>query len=304
MHFGTREEFDYFECENCGCLQINVIPEDLSKHYPDNYYSYSSSIPFFYRIKLQTIDSIITNHILGENALLRNILFKTFGSPLGLYCQNTELKLKKDSNILDVGSGSGHFLHILRYMGFTALTGIDPYIKDGIINGNGVRIFKKNLIEVKGQYDFILLNHSFEHMENPLEVLYSLYQILKPSHSLLIRIPIFPSFAWEKYKTNWVAIDAPRHLYLHSVKSMEYMAQKTGFTITNILYESIAFQFWASEQYVRDIPLVDPKSFYIRKRLSKDTIFSKREMKEFSTKAQQLNKEKRGDYAGFILQRP
>lgn len=31
------DEFDYFECSNCGCLQIKEIPENIGKYYPDNY---------------------------------------------------------------------------------------------------------------------------------------------------------------------------------------------------------------------------------------------------------------------------
>jgi hypothetical protein len=40
MQLGLREEFEYFECSKCGCLQIEEVPLDLSKYYPDNYYSY------------------------------------------------------------------------------------------------------------------------------------------------------------------------------------------------------------------------------------------------------------------------
>ena len=40
MMFGTREEFTYFLCSDCGCLQIATLPADLSKYYPDTYYSF------------------------------------------------------------------------------------------------------------------------------------------------------------------------------------------------------------------------------------------------------------------------
>jgi hypothetical protein len=39
MHFGFGEEFTYFQCKKCGCLQIKNIPDNLSKYYPSNYYS-------------------------------------------------------------------------------------------------------------------------------------------------------------------------------------------------------------------------------------------------------------------------
>lgn len=40
--FGFRDEFDYLECDECGCLQLITIPPDLIKYYPPNYYSYQS----------------------------------------------------------------------------------------------------------------------------------------------------------------------------------------------------------------------------------------------------------------------
>ena len=37
MQQGFREEFEYIECGNCGCLFIKEIPDDLSKYYDINY---------------------------------------------------------------------------------------------------------------------------------------------------------------------------------------------------------------------------------------------------------------------------
>src|SRR2546421_7013807 len=40
LHLGLGDEFEYFECARCGCLQIKEIPEDLRKYNPSEYYSY------------------------------------------------------------------------------------------------------------------------------------------------------------------------------------------------------------------------------------------------------------------------
>jgi hypothetical protein len=40
MMFGFRDEFTYFECSKCGCLQIAEIPINMEKYYPSNYYSF------------------------------------------------------------------------------------------------------------------------------------------------------------------------------------------------------------------------------------------------------------------------
>ena len=42
MMFGMKESFGYFECDNCGCLQIKEFPGNMSQYYPPNYYSFST----------------------------------------------------------------------------------------------------------------------------------------------------------------------------------------------------------------------------------------------------------------------
>lgn len=38
--FHLYDEFLYFKCANCGCLQIKEYPTNISKYYPSDYYSF------------------------------------------------------------------------------------------------------------------------------------------------------------------------------------------------------------------------------------------------------------------------
>ena len=40
MMFGLRDEFVYFECQECHYLQIKEFPKDMSIYYPDKYYTF------------------------------------------------------------------------------------------------------------------------------------------------------------------------------------------------------------------------------------------------------------------------
>ena len=40
MLFGMRDEFEYLECVQCGCVQILKIPDNLSKYYPSDYHPF------------------------------------------------------------------------------------------------------------------------------------------------------------------------------------------------------------------------------------------------------------------------
>jgi len=298
MMFGFQDEFGYFECAKCGCLQIKEIPKNISKYYPDNYYSYAPcELPrdsFFKSLMIH----LRARHRLYSKKIIPILKTEAFGS----YQWLRKPKLKFNSTVLDVGCGSGSMLLDMRRLGFSNdLIGVDPFIPKDIIYDNGVKILKKELFEIEQQFDFIILHHSFEHMTEPLNVFKELYRLLKPNRYVLICIPIASSFAWRHYGVNWVNLDAPRHYHLHTPTSMEILAEETGFQVKEIVYDSVDLQFWGSEQYLKGIPLRSPDSYAENKETS---IFSKKEIASFQTRANELNKNNDGDFASFYLHKP
>jgi len=299
MMFGVREEFIYFKCANCGCLQIKEIPGDVSKYYPSDYYSfnvaYNGSKNLIKRVakRLRDCYAILNEGVIGKLIYSK---FPTSESWRSL----SRVKLTKDSKILDVGCGSGNLLYALKKLGFKNLLGVDPYIEKDINYQNGLGILKKTVHEISGEHDLIMFHHSFEHVADPLETLYFVKKLLSPNGTCLIRIPVVDSWAWENYGVNWVQIDAPRHFFLHSQKSMKILAKSAGFKIKEIICDSTEFQFWGSEQCKKDIPLKSENSYSVNPPKS---IFSKKEIRIFEEKAKRLNFEGRGDQAVFYLEK-
>lgn len=297
MMFGFKEEFEYFECMECGCLQIGEIPVNLSKYYPKNYYSFQATpnskkkflVSFLQRQR--TTSLLYGSRFIGK--LLSKLLSKIYGVSTPIYYNwFKKIGLTFESKILDVGCGGGELLLRMQSEGFTNLTGADPFIKDDISYNNSIRIFKKELHEIRQQFDLIMLHHSFEHMPQPLSVFKELYRLLKSDRYVLIRVPLVSSFAWRKYGVHWVQIDAPRHFFLHTIKSMQILANQVGFQVIEVVFDSNALQFIGSELFSRNISMMDNAS---------KSIFSKEEIADFNAKAIQLNKEKDGDQACFYL---
>jgi hypothetical protein len=101
MMHGRREEFTYFQCLHCGCLQISEIPEDMSPYYPNNYYSLAAiqSQPQGYWHR--TANQLRTKHALAPKPGLGSLMRRVFGPPLlPPYVQQAKLDLH--SPILDV----------------------------------------------------------------------------------------------------------------------------------------------------------------------------------------------------------
>ncbi len=297
MMFGYRDKFEYFKCGECGCLQINRIPDNLSKYYPKNYYSFLKPYYFKDGFLKSFLKHQRAEYCLYKKNVIGMLLTRLYKTP-NYYNWFKKVKIEFKSEILDAGCGVGHLLVSMHKDGFSNLTGIDPFINDDIFYERGLKVFKKNLSELKQLFDFIILHDSFEHMREPLSVFKELYRMLKSNRYVLIKIPVVSSFVWRKYGINWVQLDAPRHLFLHTIKSIQILAGKAGFQIKDVVFDSTEFQFWGSEQYLRDIPLRAENSYVENPRKS---IFSKEQINSFKTKAAELNKNNDGDSACFYL---
>jgi SAM-dependent methyltransferase len=298
MMFGWREEFEYLECTRCGCLQIAQIPADLAKYYPsDGYYSYKPPKRKHYPGWLLKLRHERTRYFLDE--------FSVAGAVLGLLSKRSEhfdwfrqAQLSLDSRILDVGCGAGGLLLKLQREGFRSLLGADPFIQADIDYGNGVKILKRGVDELEGKFDFVMLHHSFEHMPDPAAALRNLSRLVAPGGTLLLRIPVADSYARRHYGLNWMAWDAPRHLYLNTQKSMKLLAAGAGMEIASVVHDSSGQQFSSSELYIRGVPYVEHGKY--RPGMRADA-YSQDQWDGFQAMATELNRKGDGDTACFYL---
>lgn len=292
MMLGTRDEFEYFQCESCGCIQIKDIPVNIAEYYPgDKYYSFNTPATYFNKPWKNVIKGIRDYIVLSSNGKLS----QRIGSLLKvdtLIPIVAELDINKNTDILDVGCGTGVLLYALRNAGYKKLLGIDPFIDSDIYYENNLKILKSDIYCHDQLHDIIMMHHSLEHMPDHHKVFSQLNRLLKKNGKLFIRIPVV-GYAWEKYKTNWVQLDAPRHFFIHSKESIQILAEQHGFTMDKVIYDSAPFQFWGSELYEKNIPLTNAVSEY----------FSEKELLDFKDKSNQLNKERKGDQAAFIFKK-
>jgi len=299
MMFGFRDEFEYFECSKCGCLQISEFPESMEKYYPSNYYSYISnkSNPIKEFLKIQR-----DKYALYKRGLIGGLIYKKFPNlNLERLIKLKELsyQLKLDAEILDIGCGTGSsFLIPLKNLGFKRLYGVDPFISEDIVDN--LVIYKKEITQLDNnkKFDIISSHHSLEHIPNQLETLNKISKILSRNGVCIIALPVKSEFIWKKYGIHWVQIDAPRHFFIHTVKSLTYLAEKVGLKLVHIYYDSTDFQFWGSEQYLRDIPLMSENSYAVN---PKKSIFTKSQIKKYKEMAKKLNENRQGDQAVFYF---
>lgn len=256
MFFGTGEEFLYFECEECHCVQIVTIPDNLGDYYGKGYYSFS----------VPKIPEVVSEK-------------------------------KNEKRILDVGCGAGKWLLEQYAQGHVNLFGCDPFIEKDICYEPYIHIKKCTIHEMQGTFDLIRLGDSFEHMSDPHETLESIRGLLSDRGMCLISMPVFPNAAYDICGVNWYEWDAPRHLFLHSLKSMEYLCCKAGLQIESVRFNARDLQFTSSLLYQRGIPYLDQTEEVLRRN------FTSEELKKFAEYTDALNVKGYGDHAVFVIRK-
>lgn len=256
--FGTGEAFPYGKCSSCGCVQLLAPPKNFGPYYST----------YFGRVELETSGWQFN---LRKLRFLSDFTGKSYGGRLLSYLFEEPsaksiklLDIDKDAAILDVGCSDGFLLYMLKEIGYSKVYGCDPFISNDIHYENGLIIEKKELKDISEKYDYVMLHHVFEHIPGQAEMLNDIYRILKPGGVLLIRIPISSSHAFENYKENWFQLDAPRHIFLHSIDSIQLLLHKTNYTVSSIYCDSTIWQFISSELYKRGIPFTKHLSKYAK----------------------------------------
>lgn len=298
MMFGFRDIFEYLECSKCGCLQLMNIPADMSKYYPNNYYSFKNRKTGSRNILTRIAKKCRNEYAVFKKCWVGKILFSLF--PDNILRIIGEAGIDKNSKILDVGAGYGDLLDKLKQLGFNELLGIDLYIEDSIKYEHGLSILKKSIYDISGKWDAIIFIHSFEHMAEPLKTLYAAHDLLSPDGTCILEIPTVSSYAWRHYRVDWVQVDAPRHIFLYSIESIKILAAMAGFRVEKLIYNSFDFQFWGSEQYKNDIPLESNRSYL---KNPAHSLFSTKIIRKFKKEAEDLNKKQDGDSVVICLKR-
>lgn len=307
MMFGTRESFEYFQCSNCNCLQISDIPNNLGDYYPSNYYSLTKNSPdkvnwLKKKLLKQRFRNALFDHGYKINKIISNIIQIPDLRIDGALRVSEALRKAKIKNFsarfLDVGCGNcSTWLEDLQTMGFEHLYGVDPFIKSDILSKK-IKIIKCELVDLRDRFDFISFHHSLEHIPNQRETLAAARRLLTPDGCILVRIPTVSSLVWRLYGTNWVEMDPPRHLYLHSRESLLRLANDVGLVQIEVICDSLDFEFYGSEQYLRNIPLSSDDSYWINKN---SNIFSDFELLRFREMAAAANSNDEGGRACFFL---
>lgn len=297
MQYGTREVFDYFECDQCGCVQLESIPDDLSRFYPKDYFSFRPWRSLSRDPIRGFVDPHRVRHCFGAKDWLGQVA-EAISHPLSYVEWIKRAGLGPDAAVLDVGCGAGKTLICMALGGFKPCEGVDPFIDQDLIYDNGVVVHKSTLADFAAttprKYDLITFHHSLEHVVDPLADLRLAKDLLSPNGCIMLGLPV-AAYAWEQYHGDWCNLDPPRHIHLLTNASMAILAEQAGLRIKDQVCDSNPGQFYGSERNRRDIPAID--------RRKPHELFTPAQIAQFKQQTAWLNAEGRGDLMTYYLER-
>lgn len=231
--------FNYVKCPKCGLVWLFLRPKAkvLSRYYPKIYRA----------------------HIGGQKTsqlqlLVRQLIYKN-NFVAKIFIKDQLFFWHKKGKILDVGTGNGKYLEILRGWGWDSY-GLE-ISKDVVKEAqkSGIKNIKEGILLTSkyhnSGFDVIRFSHVMEHVPSPKKELLKTHQLLKKNGKVVILIPNIQSLLFKIFKSYWYPLDPPRHFYHYTPQTIERYLRETGFKDTEIKFTQSPYTFIRSLQYLR-----------------------------------------------------
>jgi SAM-dependent methyltransferase len=143
----------------------------------------------------------------------------------------------KKGSLLDVGAGTGAFVHHMQSAGWKA-EGVEPDEQaiQRAASVYGIQLKSSAaLFQLPAEnYDVITLWHVLEHVHDLHGYIDQLKRLCLKSGKIFIAVPNYTSYDAEKYGSSWAAYDVPRHLYHFSPAAMGELMKRHACRIESI----------------------------------------------------------------------
>jgi len=218
-YFLSRETFKLIKCSGCGFVFTQDHPDanNIDRYYAsDDYISHNESatgfLNYLYRLSRRLM-------LKRKRAIVKNFT--------GL----------RKGTILDAGSGTGHFLSVMKEAGWTVKgVEINKKAREFSVSTFGLEVISPEQLSSlpSGSFDCITMWHVLEHFEEPFRYASEILRLLKPGGSCILALPNCQSFDAEHYKEFWAAYDVPRHLWHFAPVTFKIFAERTGFKLSRL----------------------------------------------------------------------
>jgi 2-polyprenyl-3-methyl-5-hydroxy-6-metoxy-1,4-benzoquinol methylase len=243
-HLVSKKTFEIYKCEKCGFAFTQDYPEASEAGYyyeSDDYISHSDSNKRITDKAYKVVRRIMLH-------IKKVIIEKTTALSAG--------------SILDIGSGTGHFLNKMKKSGWD-IRGVEVNAR---AREYAASEFKIETISPESMgtllpdsFDCITLWHVLEHIYDPYNIMKDIGRLLRPRGVCLIALPNNLSFDSRHYDRDWAAYDVPRHLWHFNRLTFSFFAGKNKFTISryaNLPFDVFYISILSEKNRGSDLPVL------------------------------------------------
>jgi SAM-dependent methyltransferase len=202
------EEFHLVRCPTCGLVFVNPRPAraDMGSYYPEVYWGWAAPRP---------------GRPYKPDAGNRRIF-------------NTLVRDYPGGRVLDVGCGSGAIPAYMRTLGLDAIA-VEPYERACQIAREhfGLEVvcaFLQDADLPDESFDAVTFFDVLEHTSDPVGDLKKARSLLKPGGAVCVKVPNIASWQARLCGRWWYPLDAPRHLFHFTPRSLWAAFEAAGFS--------------------------------------------------------------------------
>jgi 2-polyprenyl-3-methyl-5-hydroxy-6-metoxy-1,4-benzoquinol methylase len=206
-----------FQCKKC---KTNFIEKKIDYRYDDEYFSdtYQKAYGKTYQDDEKNIRNISRRRL----EIIKNLL---------------KASCEENLKLLDIGSALGFFCDEAKKSGFNP-TGIEisEYARSFAKEKFGIPSYRDldELQSNKDKFDCISLWFTLEHLENPLEVLYTLKKFLKKNGILALGLPNGNGAFFKFNRKGYLKARPVEHIFEPSIKGISKVLKSLGFKVEKL----------------------------------------------------------------------
>lgn len=198
IDYASGERFGIRICAVCGLGVTDPQPDDVGRYYPPRYRRF--------------------------NPIARSALTRFYDARVAGWTH----RLGSVGVALDLGCGNGWMIRSLRRHGWRAF-GTERSV-EALAAARDLPVFvgDADALAADARFDLVIMFHVLEHLSDPVGVLRTWADRLRPGGHLVVAVPNLRSWQGRLFKGRWLHLDAPRHLVHFDRRSLGVALERAG----------------------------------------------------------------------------
>ena len=219
-----KEQWSLLRSTASGLIMLNPRPDssEIALHYPRGLYD-----PHLHQHNSTTFSS--KAYLAARSLLLRykaRIILRGTSKPL------------RQVRVLEIGCSTGELLNYFHRHKGIPLQNLAGVESDAEAASHAQQVYSLKVScslpnDGGGKFDRIIVWHTLEHIHAIHETLGNAAQQLAAGGMLIIALPNPESYDAKQYQENWIAWDAPRHLYHFVPETLEKLLERHNLKVVH-----------------------------------------------------------------------